>query len=290
MNHIKVSIVLPVYNGEKYLRQSIESILQQTCENLELIIVNDCSTDTSLNIAQEYAEKDTRIRILNNEHNLKLPSSLNAGFKMAHGKYLTWTSDDNVYKEKAIEILSGHLDSNPDVGFVYSNYACINEEGKVIEECFLPDPNMLPLGNTVGACFMYRKEIVDIVGEYNKDYFLIEDYEYWLRCYLNCKMEHINDNLYYYRIHGKSLSSTRLQEINDMEIVLFKKYYLFFIINIKNKKILFKYYDRLLLHKDKIKGISMLLFLKQHPTYMIYILNKKVTEYIRMNVKKIRRK
>ena len=89
-----ISIVLPVYNGEQYIDKAVESIIGQTYKNWELILVNDCSTDHTLEILEEYAGKDVRIRIINNTHNLKLPASLNVGFENAKGRYLTWTSDD----------------------------------------------------------------------------------------------------------------------------------------------------------------------------------------------------
>ena len=102
---IRVSVVMPVYNGEKYLKQSIESVIQQSYKDWELIIVNDCSTDRSRDIMQSYVEVDSRIRIVDNSNNLKLPMSLNAGFREARGEYLTWTSDDNLYKVNALEEL-----------------------------------------------------------------------------------------------------------------------------------------------------------------------------------------
>lgn len=81
----KVSIVLPVYNGEVYLRQAIESVLAQTYENWELIIVDDCSTDGSPAIMDEYAGWDARIKVVHNKENQKLPESLNIGFRQAEG-------------------------------------------------------------------------------------------------------------------------------------------------------------------------------------------------------------
>ena len=90
----KVSIILPTYNGKKYIRDSIESIINQTYTNWELIIVNDCSTDDTQKIIEEYQQKDKRIIVINNEKNLKLPASLNRGFEEASGEYYTWTSDD----------------------------------------------------------------------------------------------------------------------------------------------------------------------------------------------------
>ena len=99
-----VSIVLPTFNGEEFLAQSIESVLKQSYKNLELIIVNDCSTDSTPRIIEEFAKKDSRIKIIHNAINQKLPRSLNIGFNAASGEYWTWTSDDNYYLENAIEI------------------------------------------------------------------------------------------------------------------------------------------------------------------------------------------
>ena len=99
----KVSIVLPVYNGETYLSLAVESILRQTYGNWELIIVDDCSADNSYGIAKSYAKKDPRITVYKNRENKKLPRSLNAGFCMATGDLFTWTSDDNILKPETIE-------------------------------------------------------------------------------------------------------------------------------------------------------------------------------------------
>lgn len=86
----EISIVLPTYNGEKYLKQSIESILGQTYTDWELIVVNDCSTDSTQEIIDFYRKKDTRIRTIFNYTNQKLPESLNIGFREAKGEYFTW--------------------------------------------------------------------------------------------------------------------------------------------------------------------------------------------------------
>ena len=100
-----VSIILPVYNGERYLKQSIESCLNQTYKNIELIIVNDCSTDSTSLIIDEYLLKDNRVRVIDNHINKKLPASLNIGHSQIRGAYVSWTSDDNHYNENAIEVM-----------------------------------------------------------------------------------------------------------------------------------------------------------------------------------------
>ena len=85
----KISIVLPTFNGERYLKSSIHSILSQTFPDWELIIVDDCSTDGTADIIKRYAQSDSRIRVIRNEKNQKLPGSLNIGFSVAKGEYLT---------------------------------------------------------------------------------------------------------------------------------------------------------------------------------------------------------
>ena len=92
-----VSIVLPSYNGKKYIRESIESVLAQTFPYWELVLVDDCSTDGTGAVMDAYASKDSRIRVIHNATNQRLPRSLNIGFRETWGEYLTWTSDDNRY-------------------------------------------------------------------------------------------------------------------------------------------------------------------------------------------------
>ena len=104
----KVSIILPTFNGEKYIEESINSILHQTYKNWELIIVNDASNDNTQDIINKFAEQSFKITVIQNDKNLKLPASLNIGFKKATGEYFTWTSDDNIYKENAIDVNLQH--------------------------------------------------------------------------------------------------------------------------------------------------------------------------------------
>jgi glycosyltransferase involved in cell wall biosynthesis len=229
-----ISVIMPVYNGEKYLRQSIESVIQQTYKDWELIIVNDCSIDNSRNIMQSYADTDSRIRIVDNGSNLKLPMSLNAGFRQAKGKYLTWTSDDNLYKPNALEELSRYLDYNSEIGLVYSDMDFVDVSLNFIKEQSL-ETDMIYYGDCVGASFMYRREVIDKVGEYEPDMFLVEDYEYWIRVSKKFKIGHINKNLYIYRVHGNSLTGTRKKDINKQLYRLRKRHMEYLISNVTGK-------------------------------------------------------
>ncbi len=210
----KVSIVLPVYNGERFLSQAIESVISQQYTNWELIIVNDCSTDSSLKIMEEYAARDSRIRVLNNARNLKLPNSLNVGFREATGDYFSWTSDDNIMKPEMLKRLVEELDKDEEYGLVYSDHDDIDEEGNITCTRALLEPKDMGVwGNVCGASFLYRRSTAELVGEYDPDLFLAEDYDYWMRLYSKSKIKHLPDILYSCRRHAKSLSSTRKEQI-----------------------------------------------------------------------------
>ncbi|WP_136669278.1 glycosyltransferase [Flavobacterium sp. H122] len=200
-----ISIILPVYNGEKHLAKSIESCLSQSYKNIELIIVNDCSTDATLEIITDFASKDDRIKIINNDINKKLPASLNIGHKVANGDLFTWTSHDNIYEPSAIEelakpILLGHAD------VTYANLFLIDSEGNFKKETILPEIENLIFGNCVGASFLYRKEVFERNNGYNEHLFLVEDYDFWIRAFNHSKFIHINNSFYNYRTHEESLT------------------------------------------------------------------------------------
>ena len=219
-----VSVVLPVHNGEKYLEESIKSILNQTYKNFELIIVNDMSTDTTPLILQRMAEQDSRIRIVNNRKNLKLPRSLNKGFKIAKGDYFTWTSDDNLYKADAFEKMVKYLSGNTNCDFVFSKIEYIDKNGELCGDAEYINGNLeeLPFSNCIGACFMYCKAVHKKLGGYNPKKFLVEDYDFWLRVNRFFKMGFIPESLYFYRNHSGSLTATRSEQIKQGRIGLYE--------------------------------------------------------------------
>jgi glycosyltransferase involved in cell wall biosynthesis len=211
-----VSIVLPTYNGSRYLAKSIESCMTQTYKNLELIIVNDCSEDDTLAIAESCAARDSRIRIISNVTNHRLPYSLNIGFAVARGSFLTWTSDDNMYKPTALKTMVDRLSDNRNIGLIYADMDIIDEnDNELGMNRGAPDygyPDELPIVNVVGNCFLYRREICETIGGYDASMEMVEDWDYWMRIWLKYKMAHIPQSLYKCRRHPKSLSSTRRSE------------------------------------------------------------------------------
>lgn len=224
-----VSVVLPTYNGEEFLAQSIESVLKQTYKNLELIIVNDSSTDKTPQIIEEFAKKDSRITIIHNKSNQKLPKSLNIGFRAAKGEYWTWTSDDNYYLENALEEMVNYLEENPNKVLVCADYTFIHidrdnniRNGEFIASGKIED---LISYDSVSACFLYRAEIARFIGEYDESQFKVEDYDYWLRMGLVGEFGAIHQKIYVYRYHPNSLTcSQQLGEVAKKTEKLLEKY------------------------------------------------------------------
>lgn len=240
----KVSIVLPTYNGQQYIRESIDSIISQSFSDWELIIVNDCSTDSTEQIIKEYEKSDSRIHVINNLQNQRLPRTLNIGFREAKGEYLTWTSDDNLYMNTAIEKLVETLDKFPDKYMVCTNMRYIDSDGEWLDKYNDFSNDKMYQYNCLGACFMYRRQVLQEVGEYDPEQFLIEDYDYWLRIMFRYgDIVYIPEVLYKYRTHSASLTVTRRAEV-DMALYKLRKKYLKYILPhiIENKFLITKMY------------------------------------------------
>jgi glycosyltransferase involved in cell wall biosynthesis len=205
----KVSIILPSFNGERFIRSSIESCLNQTYKDIELIIVDDASSDSTPVIIQEFTSKDERTKYLRHEVNKKLPMALNTGFSSAKGEFLTWTSDDNLYRPQAIETMLDSLLSTPDVGLVYTDYSVIDEAGTYIREHHAKESSKLAYGSIIGPSFLYRREVFEKIGDYATDMLYVEDYDYWLRTARHFRMVPLACNLYSYREHRGSLTAQK---------------------------------------------------------------------------------
>jgi len=207
-----ISIILPTYNGSRYLDKAIESCLAQTYANFELIVVDDCSTDDTAAILEHYSGSDHRVKVIRNEVNLNLPASLNKGFAFATGEYFTWTSDDNVYGPDALAIL---LDAMASTGadVVYSSYYIINETGRRLDK-FAGVPEEILFQCAVGACFLYKRAVHEQLGGYDVTKFRMEDMDFWLRAFTKFRFHFIDrPQLYSYRKHTHSLTSAIYSDV-----------------------------------------------------------------------------
>ncbi len=228
----KVSIILPTHNGDRYIREAIDSCLEQIYKNIELIVVDDGSSDNISKIITSYHDK--RVRYLRHERNLGQARALNTGFSNASGEYLTWTSDDNIYSPQAIGSMVEALEKNKKTDYVYANYHEIDETGKILQSVSVGPPGSLRRVNRLGLCFLYRKKVYERLGGYDPEAFLVEDYEYWLRIYYNrFRMQKLNEYLYYFRVHKDSLTGRhdagevekQAQKVRDKYIPAALRYY-----------------------------------------------------------------
>ena len=207
-----VSIILPAYNGAAYLAESLQSCLDQTFRDFELIVVDDASTDATGAIVAAFAASDPRVRCVRHETNRGLPAALNTGFAASRGAYLTWTSDDNRYLPTALEAMARALDAEPAIAYVYADIELIDEGGAAIGTEAAMEPLELLTGHegTGIACFLYRRAVYERIGDYAEDLFLAEDYDYWLRVLAaGLAMRHLRATLYQYRRHARSLTDAR---------------------------------------------------------------------------------
>jgi glycosyltransferase involved in cell wall biosynthesis len=214
-----ISIVLPTFNGSRFLRQAIDSCFIQTYSNWELIVVDDASTDNTPQIIGDYASRDSRIRTVRNSTNRRLPASLNVGFSHARGALLTWTSDDNAYRPEALSQMLEFLQANSAVDVVYASYSLIDDSGSPLASSestpHAGPPHELAYRNCVGACFLYRRVVHEQLGGYAEDLFLVEDYDFWVRASTRFRLAWLQKDLYLYRWHEQSLTSTRPQRVRE---------------------------------------------------------------------------
>ena len=128
----KISVILPAYNEEKYLEESVQSVLNQTFEDFELIIINDCSTDNTLKLMKRLQKKDKRIVLMDNKKNLGGSETMNNGLKIAKGKYVALFCADDISHPKRFEVQFNYLEKNPHIFLVGSSAIYINEKGRKI--------------------------------------------------------------------------------------------------------------------------------------------------------------
>ncbi|MDO5072140.1 MAG: glycosyltransferase family 2 protein [Pasteurella multocida] len=218
-----ISVLICAYNSEKYIERSIRSVMNQTYKNLEIIIINDGSSDNTFNIIERLSREDSRIRVINNDKNIGLISSLNIGIDNFNGEYLARIDSDDFAKPQWIEKLFTFLDENKDIVLVGSyleifsedengsilSFDCKNgdiwryptDDCEIRERMFFHNPIAHP---TV----LIRAEIFTKKGfKYSLDYKYAEDYKLWLEISRVGKLANYPEALVYYRFHSEQVSS-----------------------------------------------------------------------------------
>lgn len=283
-----VSIVLPVYNGERFLSASIDSVIAQTFRNWELLILDDCSTDSSPEIAKEYAQNDPRIIYHRNEKNLRLPGNLNKGFSLARGSYLTWTSDDNMYRPTAIEKMVTALQTHPNAHLAFASCRTIDENDNPVDYISVNERSKKRIVGTdsVGACFLYTRKAYETVGDYDTEYILVEDFDYWQRIFHHFDTVAIEEILYDYRFHSGALTSTMKQDIfaRNLERMLLKNRPGFGRLDLEET---YYYYSGLYQSRKKQTGVDNPYIRKYRVYSFLHLLCHRVPNKIKREIRKV---
>lgn len=227
-----VSIVLPTYNGEKYIKESIESVLNQSYKNFELIIVNDASKRNEVeNVILKYQKKDNRIIYIKNKENLKLTRTLNNWIKISKGKYIARIDDDDIWSDdKKLEKQVEFLEKNNDYSIIWTKAICIDENWNEIGKIWNSNSDkeirnkILITNQFVHSSVLIRKEALDKYWVYNDKWNYIEDYELWLRIGRYSKLENLSDFSIKYRILKNSITRQKNIEQNLMILKVIKLY------------------------------------------------------------------
>lgn len=213
-----VSVIMPVYNSALYLREAIESILHQTFQNLELIILNDGSTDSSLEIIKSYAEGDKRIKIFDSKINLGIVKQLNLGVKVAEGKFIARMDSDDIACRERLEKQLNFLEENREVGILGTSTVLINKGSEEIGGSERMESSYLVLFSSyfinpfAHPTVMIRREVFERIGLYNENRYPSEDYDFWIRASKVTKFYNLKDPLLYYRVHPKSITQMKSAE------------------------------------------------------------------------------
>jgi filamentous hemagglutinin family protein len=210
-----VSIIITTYNRERFLTQAIESVLQQSYRHLELVLWDDGSTDGSVALAQSYAERDDRVRVIGAAHRGRVPA-LQAAIAESQGEYLGWLDSDDWLAPTALEETVRLLEARPSVGMVYTDYYDTDELGQQVQygqRCRTPYSKDRLLVDFMTFQFrLLRRSVYEQVGGVDLSVQYVEDYDLSLRLSEVTQVRHLKRPLYFYRHHGEALNQISRQQ------------------------------------------------------------------------------
>jgi glycosyltransferase involved in cell wall biosynthesis len=225
-HRVRVSVIMPVYNTETFLRPAVESILNQTYRDFEFIIVDDQSRDRCPEILRAYARRDQRIRLLRNPTNLKLSRTLNRAIEASRGEYLVRMDSDDVSEPDRIAKQVAYLDAHPEVGVAGGAMDIIDGQDRVIgvRRYFTTDQqiraHLFRYSPFSHPTIVLRKTVLVQAGLYDPAFNPAEDYELYFRLGRLAKFGNLPDTLLRYRVVPRSMTtgSTRAMESKTLEI------------------------------------------------------------------------
>lgn len=251
---------MPVYNVESYIKESIESVLNQTYSDFELLIIDDGSTDNTVDRIMEFS--DSRIRLIKKDKNLGLIDSLNLGFKQAKGEYIARMDGDDISAPNRFQKQLDVLLTNPEIKVCGCWLQRFGIHNKIIKHKEFHEEIvaqlLLQCSMSLGAVMFEKKALESYSFDENKKH--VEDYDFWSRISWACKLYNIQEVLYYYRSHDTQVTKlffdTQRKGDIDIKLFLFKK------LNYDNKIFSDDLIAKMLWLTQKISMSDLVLFFK----------------------------
>lgn len=226
-NRPLVSVVMPAYNAEEFIASAIESILNQTLRNFELIIVDDFSNDKTSRIIKKYQEKDSRIRVITNEKNLQIANSLNKGVASAKADLIARMDADDESLPKRLELQYHYLNLHPEVAVVGANIFIIDKNGRTFSKREYPEKNidlkkvMFRYSPFAHPVVMFRKKAFNEFNGYDTSRVPCEDVDLWFKLGSKYKFGTVPEFVLNYRIIQNSGSNSN-KKLKALELLGFK--------------------------------------------------------------------
>ena len=230
MENVLVSIIIPTYNRERYIAKAIESVLHQTYKNIELIIIDDGSTDTTKDVIAPYLA-DSRIHYIY-QKNKGASCARNNGIKVSSGKYVApLDSDDYWSDEKKLEKQIYFLEKNKEYGLVGGGIIRINQEGSELARRLLPNTDkqirerILFSSPFAHSTVVFRKDVYELVGGYDQTLWFSEDWDLWLKMGKAAKFYNMQEYFADYLQGGQNMSKINKKGVLKLNLQLRKKYH-----------------------------------------------------------------
>lgn len=227
----KISVIMSVYNGEAYLAEAIESVVNQTFADWELLVINDCSTDSTAEILSGFSAKDARIKVHTNEENLRLPSSLNKALSLAKGKYIARMDADDICLPNRLQKQYDFMEANPAIALsscrfmTLKNGVIASGGGGARSDCESIKALLLVTNPILHPGIIAKAEVIRAL-QYDKAFTCTEDLELWTRFLMAGHAVKIqSEYLMIYRLHDKQITKTTLDKQYREVLNVQKRYF-----------------------------------------------------------------
>ncbi len=273
----EISVIMSVYNSERFLKESLDSILSQSFKDFELIITDDSSTDGTLKILEDYTSKDPRIILVANKTNAGLTKNLNSMISVAKGKYLARLDADDISLPERLEKQYRYMQDNPSVGVLGTDGSIFGDKRKTIvidrphehreiKAAFAFENLLIHSSAFIRMSLLEEKNI-----RYDENYKIIQDYELWTRLITETEFRILDEKLVNYRVSETNISTTTEKKENYRENILKKIYSNYFSAN----KFSFTD-DQIDIHVDMLhrKKLNNMKFLEEIQDWLLYLKNE----------------